>query len=114
MIPHHLTEPWSEAHPDRERIRKAAVDGYNNQDTSVLTEAFSGLPDNEKHNAWFYLTLSDMMTFVEFSKYVHKACAEALLALHGIPTGDAGIGVMPRIELGFVRAAFWGLPGDKR
>lgn len=118
MIPLHLTEPWSEAHPDRERIRQAAVGGYNKQDLSVLTEAFSGLPDNEKYNAWMYLTDQISFTMVDFAKYVHQACAGSLLMLHGINlSSDTTPGNRMLVQPfapqmpAFVRMPEWRTPG---
>lgn len=110
MIPIYLTEPWPEAHPDRERVRKAAVDGYSTQDTSALTEAFRGLPDGEKHNAWEYLTtegLGHHEVYIEFARFVHRAVSADLLELHGIPKEDKGQPVVPVFKMPFVRAPRW-------
>lgn len=115
MIPEHLLVPWPETHLDRERIREAAIDGFSNQDPSVLTAAFCGLPDNEKHNAWWYLTYAGISE-IDFAKFVYKACAQDLLVLYGIPretTGNVWPNATPNFALGVERMPGWEIPGAK-
>lgn len=84
MIPFRLQEPWSGTHPDREMIRKAAVEGFPTRDTARLTAAFSGLPEEEKQNAFEYLQCGHDVVCVEFSKWVYEACGTSLLKMFGI------------------------------
>jgi hypothetical protein len=45
---------------------------------------------------WTQLTRSGLDN-LELTKSLHKHCAETLLAAFGVPKGEAGIGVTPKI-----------------
>lgn len=80
------------------------VSDYVVKNLTTLTDAqgtnvkdfMKDLPDELRISLWSKLT-SQGIDKIELAKSIHKHCAAEVLAVFGVPMGEAGIGVVPNI-----------------